>query len=899
MSSAKKPEHATRIFIACIACLALAFALEIFFFNFQFWNTRNACPIEINALSTQNLAQNTNNDANSGVPPTQSQAQNIDNGANNGVPPTQIQTQNQTNVNTSSDQTIETKQGILTQHDDVFSTSMYIETSEELKQQEAIHNPERTQLISKDEALDTGTYFREQNASSVIEDDNISQEEVPVNKRYFTFSVGGAAQDGAVASEQEQSGGETSNTAASEQEQSASTQSAATSQSNSEQETTSSNQANLQTLWLSYSTEEPITLEIEVRDEGHALYQTQDKITLERTSGTTSTTHEQLICLHPVGKASSVRISVDTMRSYSLSMAFNRQAALDINAPRLSSLAFVFLLIFALRPKSNLRFINSRRTHYFVLGAAACIFAFVFAYMKSSDLAVDATAESQYADLAKALAGGQFFLNESPPEALAQISNPYDNALRDALGISARWDCAYFDGHYFVYFGILPVLLMHLPFYLLTGAALPNWFAVACFSSAFIIGLLFLISCIAKMLNKHISLAALILAFCSCLAISFIANALRFPAIYVVCISCAMALVVWGISFWIKALTPKTATQKDIAQQDAAQKNATQENAAQKAMVQETLMQKNTSGFYIHPAWGFAGSAFMAATILARPTFLIYSLFGVALIVGAFMLHKQRGVKLANNIGAAEANSLHTVAALVISIIPYLLFFGIAAYYNNARFASPLDFGAAYNLTSNDLVHRGFDIQRALSGIFVYLFQLPNYQLNYPFLGNTNASQGYIGVLSVERSVGGLFVLFPVLLSLLFVFSKNVRQRFANRANWSVVFVIIVGVMIAFVLAFFDANAAGIMERYYMDFGLALAISFLVFFIAVLPKGLQKPSACAQLQQEQVLSQQEQAQQKLELKQLASVLEYFIWITFAITVLNALIWIGTTSSVFA
>ena len=105
-----------------------------------------------------------------------------------------------------------------------------------------------------------------------------------------------------------------------------------------------------------------------------------------------------------------------------------------------------------------------------------------------------------------------------------------------------------------------------------------------------------------------------------------------------------------------------------------------------------------------------------------------------------------------------------------------------------------------------------------------------------------------------------------------------------------------------------------------MDFGLALAISFLVFFIAVLPKELlkepqkqleeqlpqeklekhlQKPSACAQLQQEQTLSQQEQAQQKLALKQPASTLEYFIWITFAITVLNALIWIGTTSSVFA
>ena len=41
-------------------------------------------------------------------------------------------------------------------------------------------------------------------------------------------------------------------------------------------------------------------------------------------------------------------------------------------------------------------------------------------------------------------------------------------------GENYLWDTAYYEGHYYVYFGVVPVLLFYLPFYLVTGANFPT-----------------------------------------------------------------------------------------------------------------------------------------------------------------------------------------------------------------------------------------------------------------------------------------------------------------------------------------------------------------------------------------------------------------------------------------
>lgn len=62
---------------------------------------------------------------------------------------------------------------------------------------------------------------------------------------------------------------------------------------------------------------------------------------------------------------------------------------------------------------------------------------------------------------------GQLHLDVEPSAELLQLSNPYSPDARN--GINYMYDRAFFDGKYYSYFGIAPILAVYYPFYLLTG----------------------------------------------------------------------------------------------------------------------------------------------------------------------------------------------------------------------------------------------------------------------------------------------------------------------------------------------------------------------------------------------------------------------------------------------
>ena len=78
-------------------------------------------------------------------------------------------------------------------------------------------------------------------------------------------------------------------------------------------------------------------------------------------------------------------------------------------------------------------------------------------------------AGAQYGALAHSLLNGRLDLEKDPPAAMAELENPYDTAARQAAAHDALWDVAYYNGRYYVYFGIVPCLLFQLPFEALTG----------------------------------------------------------------------------------------------------------------------------------------------------------------------------------------------------------------------------------------------------------------------------------------------------------------------------------------------------------------------------------------------------------------------------------------------
>ncbi|MDE7013064.1 MAG: hypothetical protein K2P19_00100, partial [Kineothrix sp.] len=81
----------------------------------------------------------------------------------------------------------------------------------------------------------------------------------------------------------------------------------------------------------------------------------------------------------------------------------------------------------------------------------------------------------QYQELAEAMAEGNVALGFEPSEGLLNAPNPYDTIYLQANGIDYRADYAYYEGKYYVYFGVVPELLLYLPCYLLTGHHIPNY----------------------------------------------------------------------------------------------------------------------------------------------------------------------------------------------------------------------------------------------------------------------------------------------------------------------------------------------------------------------------------------------------------------------------------------
>ena len=100
---------------------------------------------------------------------------------------------------------------------------------------------------------------------------------------------------------------------------------------------------------------------------------------------------------------------------------------------------------------------------------------------------------SPYPALAEVLAKGQLYLDDQPDPRLAALDNPYDPGLRGAEGVEYLWDYAYYNGRYYVYFGVIPALIFYLPYYLITGGPLRMHLDFYICGAAFVVGIMLLV----------------------------------------------------------------------------------------------------------------------------------------------------------------------------------------------------------------------------------------------------------------------------------------------------------------------------------------------------------------------------------------------------------------------
>ncbi|MBR5361224.1 MAG: hypothetical protein IK123_10080, partial [Lachnospiraceae bacterium] len=179
------------------------------------------------------------------------------------------------------------------------------------------------------------------------------------------------------------------------------------------------------------------------------------------------------INIHPYGKVHTIRVSLNMPEGTSAdigSIEINAHKPYDVKPARLLLLFLLSVfLIYTFSCGWNIGFDPESRAQIICALVACLILIAAGKSLSVSNRLIVASPwphHKQYQELAESLGNGTVkLLGEQPSEELIAKDNPYDTIALNAEGIPYRMDYAYYKGSYYVYFGIIPELLLYYPYY--------------------------------------------------------------------------------------------------------------------------------------------------------------------------------------------------------------------------------------------------------------------------------------------------------------------------------------------------------------------------------------------------------------------------------------------------
>ena len=372
--------------------------------------------------------------------------------------------------------------------------------------------------------------------------------------------------------------------------------------------------------------------------------------------------------------------------------------------------------------------------------------------------------EMPHALLFDSLYNGVLYVRTEVDERLYEAENVFDFTQRivtSGFSYDYWWDYAWFGDRLYVYFGITPVLVFYVPYYLLTGM-LPSNLECSFFLALLTMAGGFLCFWeLAKRYVKEVRLYALCLAASATVTGSQVFMLQSCPTRY--CISGASAQAFFFLSVWmgLKA-TAHTGMWRRIR---------------------------------------LVPSAVCTALIVtSRPTVALPAAGCLSVLFVFILLDKEHTAREK----AADAAAY---------LIPVILC-GIAVMaYNHARFGSPFDFGVKYQLTSWDMRYSTMSVAALPKALWHYLVEPLKIRTDFPwFLPNDsyiNHTGNYVYA-NPNGNAGALVV--PLVWGNLLFFA---RAKEKGQREWRALFA--VSVACALLVCFLDYAIGGVSERYVCD----------------------------------------------------------------------------------
>ncbi len=288
---------------------------------------------------------------------------------------------------------------------------------------------------------------------------------------------------------------------------------------------------------------------------------------------------------------------------------------------------------------------------------------------------------NQYELLADSILDGHIYIDyDDIDPKLLTMDNPYSWQDRIDNEVIYHWDHAFYNGHYYMYFGVVPVFLLFIPFKLIFGKTLVTFHATQFFVMMAIIAFFILFYMIAKKYFAKLPLCVYLLVT-SAVCLITLGYCVQAPALYCTAISGAVCLMLWSIVFYFGAV----------------------------------MYAKKTVWQVLFATLGALAGALAFG---CRPPVALGNLLALPLAI----------TYAKNNKGK------QLIRKFVIVAIPYVVIGALLMLYNYLRFESPFEFGQAYQLTSADqTVYTDFwanlDVAALLSGLnynFLYTETVSN-----------------------------------------------------------------------------------------------------------------------------------------------------------------------------
>ena len=383
---------------------------------------------------------------------------------------------------------------------------------------------------------------------------------------------------------------------------------------------------------------------------------------------------------------------------------------------------------------------------------------------------------NQYDYLADAFLAGGVELDLPRSDILLSMDNPYDTLLRQQLNAEAHepiyWDYAFYQGKYYCYFGALPCLLAFVPYKAITGCDLRTDWAVVFFACAMLISGAALLYQLARTYYRDLSFGAFLVGVAFLFCSGGVLEQVFLLRIYSIPILAALFFSFAGLAVLLRA---------------------------KRQFLEGVPVSKPSLVF---------GALLVACTLGCRPQYVL-----AAVLIVAIFWPEIRARRFFSRVGLG--NTLAVIAPFLVVAVPVCL-------YNQARFGSPFDFGASYNLTGADMTAYAFDPIVIAARSLEYLFLPPVMQGSYPFLHAIDDVAGLPTVMWTNEPVfGGFFAFAPAALVVFALF--GVRMRRALKAR-GVLGICATSVILAVTTLVIVSYVSGVTMRYFADFAWLIVV---------------------------------------------------------------------------